>query len=191
MDTDFRPSDLNKYDNKAKEEAIILLKQFFKETLVYENPDKYAVDIIMEKDKKKLYFEVEYKEFANLVILASEGLHIAERKKKFYKDNKCSHITFLDNYRRNDTIVMNGIDWTIALDTRDWNYSQDLAWKVLNLTDTTILKLDENGNLAIAGELYENTNTAPPNVIFKIANVLWLTRAGDLYLVKELMEVIL
>ncbi len=82
-------------------------------------------------------------------------------------------------------------DWTIALESRDWNYSNTLAWKILNLTDTTILKLDENGNLAIAGKLYENTNTAPDNVIYKIANVLWLTQKGDLYLVKELMEVIL
>jgi len=51
-------------------------------------------------------------------------------------------------------------DWTIALSEQpDWDYSQTLAWKVLNLTDTTILKLSENGNLAIAGKLYENTNT--------------------------------
>ena len=81
-------------------------------------------------------------------------------------------------------------DWTIALESRDWNYSQSLAWKILNLTDTTILKLSDGGNLAIAGNLYENTNTAPPNVIYKIANVLWLTQKGDLYLVKELMELI-
>ena len=28
-------------------------------------------------------------------------------------------------------------------------------------------------------------------VYYKIANVLWLTQTGDLYLVKELMEVII
>ncbi len=83
------------------------------------------------------------------------------------------------------------LDWTIALESRDWNYSQSLAWKILNLTDTTILKLSDDGNLAIAGLLYENTNTPPPNVIYKIANVLWLTQKGDLYLVKELMEMII
>jgi len=91
------------------------------------------------------------------------------------------------------TVIFNEpLDWTIALSEQpDWDYSQTLAWKVLNLTDTTILKLSENGNLAIAGELYENTNTPPPNVIYKVANVFWLTKTGDLYLAKELMELIL
>ena len=90
-----------------------------------------------------------------------------------------------------------GDDWDkplpliITLESEpSWNYSQSLAWKILNLTDTTILKLSDDGNLAIAGLLYENTNTPPPNVIYKIANVLWLTQKGDLYLVKELMEMI-
>ena len=82
-------------------------------------------------------------------------------------------------------------DWTIALESRDWNYSKSLAWKILNSTGTTVLKLSNLGNLAIAGNLYENTNTAPDNVIYKIANVLWLTQKGDLYLVKELMEMII
>ena len=82
-------------------------------------------------------------------------------------------------------------EWTITLESRDWNYSNTLAWKILNLTDTTILKLDENGNLAIAGKLYENTNTAPNNVLYKIKDLFWLTKTGDLYLVKELMELIL
>ena len=143
MDTDFRPSDLNKYDNKAKEEAIILLKQFFKETLVYENPDKYAVDIIMEKDKKKLYFEVEYKEFANLVILASEGLHIAERKKKFYKDNKCSHITFLDNYRRAIIIKNNTLKKAKTITKGCWrgsNYYPYSQFIEIKLKDCSLYK---------------------------------------------------
>jgi len=52
-------------------------------------------------------------------------------------------------------------DWTIALESRDWNYSQSLAWKILNSTKTTILKLSDDG------------------------------KTGDLYLVKELMEVII
>ena len=84
-------------------------------------------------------------------------------------------------------------DWTIviALESQpSWDYSNTLAWKILNLTSTTILKLDEFGNLAIAGNLYENTNTPPPNILYKVANVFWLTATGDLYLVKELMELI-
>jgi len=83
-------------------------------------------------------------------------------------------------------------DWTISLESRDWDYSQTLLWKIINLTDTTILKLDELGNLAIAGKLYENTNSPPPseNIVYKINNLLWLTKTGNLYLVKELMELI-
>jgi len=34
-------------------------------------------------------------------------------------------------------------------------------------------------------------HTPPPNVIYKVANVFWLTKTGDLYLAKELMELIL
>ena len=82
-------------------------------------------------------------------------------------------------------------DWTIALESRDWNYSKSLAWKILNSTGTTVLKLSNLGNLAIAGELYENTNTPPPNVLYKVKDLFWLTKTGDLYLVKELMELII
>lgn len=106
-------------------------------------------------------------------------------------DYSTYNTTFFSSYDRSSNIVKNGADWTISLESRDWDYTQTLAWKILNKTDTTILKLTNDGNLAIAGELYENTNTAPPNVIYKIANVLWLTKSGDLYLVKELMEVII
>jgi hypothetical protein len=79
---------------------------------------------------------------------------------------------------------------TLSYDVKSWNYSQDLAWKILNLTDTTILKLSEDGNLAIAGRLYELTNTPPPGntVAFKIDDNLWLTESGDLYIEKELHE---
>lgn len=86
--------------------------------------------------------------------------------------------------------ISDKIDWVVTLESRDWNYSKSLAWKILNLTGTTILKLSDEGNLAIAGELYENTNTAPNNIIYKVENLFWLTRTGDLYLVKELMELI-
>lgn len=83
-------------------------------------------------------------------------------------------------------------DFKITLESRDWNYSSNLLWKVKNQTGTTILKLDEDGNLAIAGELYENTNTPPPgsDVAFKISNVLWFTKSGYLYLAGLLMELI-
>jgi len=76
------------------------------------------------------------------------------------------------------------LDWTIALESRDWNYSQSLAWKILNKTDTTILKLSDDGNLAIAGNLYENTNSPPPsaNIVWKFLNFMWLDDMGNLYI---------
>jgi len=84
------------------------------------------------------------------------------------------------------------INYKIYLEQKpeDWNYSQNLSWKVLNLTDTTILKLSENGSLAIAGRLYELTNTPPPGdtVVFQIANNLWLTESGDMYVKENLHE---
>ncbi len=96
-----------------------------------------------------------------------------------------------ETYTVTDFNITDKIDWTIALESRDWNYSKSLAWKILNSTGTTVLKLSNLGNLAIAGELYENTNTAPNNVLYKVKDLFWLTKTGDLYLVKELMEVIL
>lgn len=84
------------------------------------------------------------------------------------------------------------IDWTIDLESRVWNYSDSLSWKILNQTDTTILKLTDSGDLAIAGELYENTNSPPPTVsiIYKLKNLFWLSVRGDLYISKKLMELI-
>jgi len=83
-----------------------------------------------------------------------------------------------------------GVSKTVALENRTWNYSQPLSWKILNLTDTTILKLSKDGNLAIAGELYELTNSPPPGdtVAYQINDTMWLTKSGDLYMEGELVE---
>jgi len=82
------------------------------------------------------------------------------------------------------------ITYSINYSIQEWNYSQNLSWKILNLTDTTILKLSEDGNLAIAGQLYELTNTPPPGdtVAFQIADNLWLTESGDMYVKENLHE---
>lgn len=92
-------------------------------------------------------------------------------------------------YETNFTLD-NKTDWAIALENRTWNYSQPLAWKILNLTGTTILKLSSDGNLAISGELYELTNTPPSGttLAYQINDTLWLTKSGDLYTKGELSE---
>ena len=109
----------------------------------------------------------------------------------YYPFNMTITKTNSATYNINGFNITEPTDWTHVLESRDWDYSQNLAWKILNITDTTILKLSSDGNLAIAGNLYENTNTAPPNVIYKIANILWLTQQGDLYLSNKLMELII
>lgn len=84
-------------------------------------------------------------------------------------------------------------DWTITIKSRDWNYSKDLKWMARNSTNT-LLKLDEDGNLAVYGNLYENTNSSFINSVenakFKIPNFLVLTKDGVLYILGELMEMI-
>lgn len=77
------------------------------------------------------------------------------------------------------------------LSERNWNYSSELKWIARNETNS-LLKLDENGNLAIKGQLYENTNSSFINsledVAFRIPGYLTLTKGGILYLLGELME---
>jgi hypothetical protein len=75
--------------------------------------------------------------------------------------------------------------WTIALEELPaWNYSWIPDFKILNNLKHTIFKITEDGNLAIAGQLYENTNSPPPgvNIIWKIYNFAWLDDLGNLYL---------
>ena len=101
--------------------------------------------------------------------------------------SKTNYSTY-EEYVSYDTSV--GVVKTVALENRTWDYSQPLTWKVLNITDTTILKLSSDGNLAIAGELYEFTNSPPPGdtVAFQINDSLWLTKTGDLYVEGEVTQ---
>jgi len=71
----------------------------------------------------------------------------------------------------------------IVLENRTWDYDVDPIWQVLNTTDTTVLKLKDSGDLAIAGDLYENTNSPPPGatIVFQMNDRMWLEDSGDLY----------
>lgn len=110
-----------------------------------------------------------------------------------YKDYGATTITVSKtNYTTyNATLeIRDELDLTVSLKSHVWNYSPPYAWHILNLTDTMILKLTRDGDLAIAGELYELTNTPPPGdtVAFQINDTLWLTKSGDLYIEGELVE---
>jgi len=70
-----------------------------------------------------------------------------------------------------------------------WDYGQTLVWCV-NTSGITILKLSDTGNLAIAGSLYENTNSPDPALTFLVnmTDSFWLTDDGDLYLKDDFYE---
>ncbi len=88
--------------------------------------------------------------------------------------------------------ITDKIDWIIPLEEQpSWNYSKIPEWKILNDTKHTILKINEDGDLAIAGKLYENTNSPPlgVNILWNWNNILWLDSIGNLYL-NKIMELI-
>lgn len=66
----------------------------------------------------------------------------------------------------------------------EWETSDILLWKIINQTNIPIFRLSESGNVSIAGTLYENTITRPPdvNIVYIINNSFWLTENGDLYI---------
>ncbi len=73
----------------------------------------------------------------------------------------------------------------IALESQpDWNYSWIPEFKILNNSKHTIFKITDDGNLAIAGKLYENTNSPPPtaNIVWKFFDFMWLDDLGNLYI---------
>jgi hypothetical protein len=89
--------------------------------------------------------------------------------------------------------ITDKIDWTIALEGQPaWNYSWIPDFKILNQTKHTIFKITDDGNLAIAGNLFENTNSPPPgvNIIWSLFDFAWLDDMGNLYL-NKLYELIL
>lgn len=99
-DSDFRQSDHDKYDDKARSAGKALLSSLSSKYKIYDNPDKYGTDLIAECDGNKIYIEVEHKKFDNFRIISEQGIHIAGRKEKFYKDpNKATyHITFFGDF---------------------------------------------------------------------------------------------
>jgi len=63
----------------------------------------------------------------------------------------------------------------------EWNLSFEIAWRVINITDITILNLSTNGNISIAGSFFESSSL-PANVAVNINNSFWLTVNGDLHI---------
>jgi len=97
--------------------------------------------------------------------------------------NKTGYQTYVSTFD-----VDRSLNLIVTLANRSWNDSEHVAWKIVNSTDYTILKLTSNGNLAIAGNLSEYTDDIPSDVIFSMNNSLSLTESGKLYIKGKLSE---
>jgi hypothetical protein len=98
-DTDFNINDFDEYDVKCRQCGKVLLATIYKEKTIKDNSDKYGPDLVVGKS---IYYEVEYKTFQNIEFIEKKGLHISQRKLKYYSDDKVTvhHITFLDNFNK-------------------------------------------------------------------------------------------
>jgi hypothetical protein len=98
-DSAFSKKDHTKYDLKSREEGKILLKEMYKRRAISDNANRYGPDLLVGK---KTYFEVEYKTYGNIPMIEEKGLHIAQRKQKYYNSDEMTvhHITFLDDYNK-------------------------------------------------------------------------------------------
>lgn len=72
-DTDFIRADYTSFDMRARSEAKKLLYDLYPDSKVYDNPDQYDCDIILERNEKETYFEVEYKKFSNYEMMYRYG----------------------------------------------------------------------------------------------------------------------
>lgn len=84
--------------------------------------------------------------------------------------------------------ITNKINWVVTLtDKPEWDYSQAPIDRVRNKSGYTVFKISKSGDVAIAGQLYEYTNS-PPSYIKNWNNLAWLTIRGDLYLNGSMRE---
>lgn len=91
-----------------------------------------------------------------------------------------SYTANIDNKAIDSVVVLNEGDGTT---TGIWNYSIAPVFAIRNQTTTTVFKISPTGDLAIAGDLYEHTNSPPiKKIIWKIGDLIYLTVDGDLYI---------
>lgn len=88
----FKPSEFQQFDSLAKSTAIAHLTK--KGFTVTENPDKYGVDLIVNKLEKMYYFEVEVKRSFTTFESLQTYIHIPERKRKFFVLPNCFFMLF-------------------------------------------------------------------------------------------------
>ncbi len=90
------------------------------------------------------------------------------------------------DYSTNITLG-NPESWTIALESRNWNYSEALAFEYVNNSGTVAFACTLAGNCKNAGDHIPNTNSTYINsipeedVLFRITDLFALTTWGDIY----------
>ena len=98
-------------------------------------------------------------------------------------DLKVTKVGYTD-YIVNKIKLGSKIDWGIALKEQPpWDYSTPPLFLIKNKTTTGVFKISPTGDLAIAGELHENTNSPPTEtIIWSIGDLIYLTSNGNLYI---------
>jgi len=91
-----------------------------------------------------------------------------------------------DDYHTNTfNLTINKLtDMAVKLDEKPaWNYSIAPLWLIRNKSTSGVFKISPTGDLAIAGELYENTNSPPTNeILWNFRDLIWIMRNGDVYI---------
>jgi hypothetical protein len=98
-------------------------------------------------------------------------------------------------YEMNNLNFSTAQDWTVTLESQpDWNYSNELLFECVNNTGIGVCAIDQDGNMKIAGQLHENTNSSyidsiPESERFlSFSDKFVLTVSGDLYLIAQFIE---
>jgi len=140
--------------------------------------------------------EIQQQKVLTLTGIAEDNTRHNLRESEITRYSPFNLIISKDNY---ETYSMNftidkQVDYIINLEDRNWNYSNDLKFVIRNATNT-LLKIDEFGNLAVKGKIYENTNSSYINylndVSFRIKDYLAITKNGVVYLLGKVMEEII
>lgn len=104
-------------------------------------------------------------------------------------------ITFEKPGYKNYTVQLNTLtkktNLLVTLEEKSvWDYAKKVVYAIMDFfnTNSSLLKVDEDGNLGIKGVLVENTNVSAYDLIYKFNDKSGLTDSGDLIIEGNLSE---
>ena len=109
------------------------------------------------------------------------------RNNQNYTQDTIGWFTFLNDSNWTHEISAGWFNFS-NISTGAWDRTQTIAWKIVNLSGTTILNLSTGGNMSIRGSLFE-TSVEPGNLAWNMSGYLWLTEDGDLHIAGSLVAV--